>query len=1454
MIDKHTPLKFVADKDQRLVGDGEMIVAQNVTITERGTGSGSILKTSKGFSGIVKDTGVDDLESEVVVIGQVTDEQRGFVYFFATHNSDSNHTEDMIVQYSHSSGKYKIVFKNTWLNFEKTYFVKANVVSKAFQQDGALQSVIYFTDNVNPPRKINVDRALAGDFDGYSSTQLDHALSVIKGAPITAPSFDFQTNTNYSINNFERVTMQFSIQYIYDDGEISAIGPYSKLAFPDHIAASGLEGDESGQLYFTDNECVIDTNWRLDAEDIENYVKDVSKIRLLGTKDNGVTAFIIDEFNPNENLVRQVMGSSTTVYTANSGLYRFLNEGVYQPLSSAELTKLYDNVPLKAEGQAVVENRLMYSNYEEGRPNTETRVSLTTRYSDEVSGGSVLIALDDSDLISQNLTARSGDSQNFYWEWEFLDTDAFSADTDTVPGGTLFSTSVELEPRAAVRKVGATGYVAGAYILTGSMTHDGYTYNIGIGRSNDTSNNSALDVPLPVTGEPPVFSTSLSSPEDQTLSSFTNLFLEEVEEFFNGYTIERTFQYNAGNTKAEVYYAPPTATAFSQGDNVNLNGGTYTIQWKFDVTHPTTTSVRVRPYIGNVTQNNLSVGGSQDGETYTGNFGLDSDTLTLSTQLLNDAVTGGLRVIGDESKSMRTFASKSTFKAGCSHDLGIVYYDEFNRSGFVNRLGSFYVKHPAERNAGDRGAASVYINWDTNYDAPDWAKRYQIVYGGMSSYESFTQYTTGRAFVPRKANYTVNNTRKQIYVKLDTLVNYRNEKSAVIDYSFTEGDKLRIVKWSSTGGSSPSDFTYPLANDNKTLVEFNVVGVTELGDANNPIAPSGTPGVQHKGRFIILEAPQVAAGIQSQSASVQELKYLGFDWFSVARAADNTIVYPDGSTPSAPNWGKLTMVEILTPKRTEDKVWYEIGESHKVGTRRNAVYDTLHGPNITVDQGDCYLRTTAANTPVYDSGWSLDANPDDYEYKNVEIESQYVSDFFQSNRWSRGRSHTTFEGAATVNRYNGITYSDPYADDTAVLRLSSFNPVTINFFDLPSENGRCAYIEKLNDKLVAIQENKVSLVGVNKGVIQTGTQSGLVALSTEVLQNIIPYAGDHGTQNPESVLIRNGVVYFADSQRYAIVRLSERSYDVISDIDIKSEIEDAFDLWIPNDNGKHRIVCGYDPSDDIFYFTLLTQTNPTTFSRTYGFDEKGKFWQGKYTFFPDVYAAIKDYMLICDHDPQTDASDLFIFKMSEDANSNAFPPNIASPNQSRVTVVSNVDPSAVKAYESISLEADNEWFVSLKTSSGQETGNLSFSEREDAFYAFVTGDITAKSRGQYIPVGKIASIDGSVLTMENSLRGIHIPKGYRVAKALPDADQFLPYTQTVTSVDRPNKQITISSTNLLSAGDALFVFADKSINGDQIRGHYCEINCIKTPSGTAREELYAINAKFVESKANHRKG
>lgn len=1489
MIDKNRPLKLVSDKDERLVKNGEMVDATNVTISHRGAGTESVLKTVRGFSGVLFDIANGEtsaVDADVTVIGKVEDPQLGYIYLFVATTADGVHTHDMIVRVDannydpqdvSTNPVYLTVFRNDWLNFDQDSFVSADVINKAFQQDGVVQSILYFTDNNNPPRKINVDRAIAGDYDDYNDTQLDYALNTIKAAPIKSPTFSFETNTDVPINNFERSTFQFAVQYIYKDGELSAIGPYSKLAFPDHIAASGLEGDASGQLYFTDNECIIDTGWRSNSGINTDYIKDVSKIRLLGTRDNGATLFIIDEFDANSNKTREIFGSSTTVYTAASGEYRFYNDGVYQAVSDSQINKLYDNVPLKAEGQTIAGDRLMYSNYEEGRPNTETVVNLTARYADEVSGGSVLIPDSDTDLIFEAATARTNGADAFFWEWDFLDVSAFTNANDTVPGGTLFRTSVLLKPKASVAKgsVPVGGFDSDNYLLIGSATDSqNYTYNIGVGHFSDTDTH--IDITAPGnTGtsiDAPTFSTSISSPEDETLSGFVDLFYQQVDEYFDQYELEYDIDLDGSEFDAEIYYAPPGAS-LTTGTKIHCDGKIRVV-WKFKVTHPDATTVKVYPYVKKISQPTFgsltalqSMGGSA-GVT-SGNFQQDEAFWTESTaftdQYLSNNITGGINVIGPTSQTMQTFAAKQTFKAGCTHDLGIVYYDKYNRSGFVNKIGSFYAKHPGERSS-NRGVCSVEIDWNASYEPPDWAERYQIVYGGMSTYESFTQYSVGRAYPARKTEYpyTVNQAKKQIYVKLAPLNNYKNDKSAVsVDYSYTEGDKLRVVKYSINGGVDPaSDLSWPLANDSKTIIEFNVVGVVTLGTENNPISNTTVADVERTGDFLILEAPQVAAGIESQTSGT-ELKYPGWDWFSVAYNADNTVRYPDASVPStSPLWGHVSIVEILTPRTSERRLWYEIGEGGRVGSYKGS-YDTDHGPNITVSDGDCYLRTTSVNTPEYSGGaFQVDDNPELYVYRNVEVESQYVSDFFQSKRWSRGRAHTTFERAATINRYNSITYSGAYSDDTSVLTLSSFNPSLGNFFDLPSENGRCSFIGRLGDNLLTIQENKCSLVAINKDVIQTGTQSGLVSLSTNVLNNLTQYSGSYGTENPESVLVRDSTCYFADLSQSAVVKVGQ-SMEVLSEKDIKSSMDFDFNS-LRSKSGAKKVYCGYDPEDSVLYVTMRT---PTETIRTYGYNESIGAWQSKYTFYPKMYASLKNTFFMCQYDTSDTNFNYFVHYQSSIAGSNKFPGS-ADRAESSFSIICNDLPSSVKAYKSISIEGDSAWTASLRSSSGQVVLNSSmpdsaFSEKEDAFYIQIPRSQSASSTNQYIPVGTSGSAFGARITMASNLKGKHVPIGYQLYKG--SAAGFIKITRNVggedldsrlTSIDRSTNELVFDNRPDLAGisttgGDTIFLAAENNLTGDQIRGHYLRVDLQKTPTGNSVEEVYSVNAMYEESKANH---
>ena len=1411
MIDKNIPLKFVSDKDERLLKSGDMTDAQNITITERGAGSGSIVKTFKGFQVIAPASGQPDLETNVKVIGQVEDPERNFIYFFVA-TTGSGHVGDMIVRYSGSAGKYKIVFQNTWLNFDADGFVKADVVSKSFERDGVVKTIVYFTDNNNPPRKINIDRALDGDYDDLTNSELDIALSAMRAAPTAPPTFKFETDSSVTENNFEQNVMQFATQIIYKDGEESALSPYSKLAVSQAGAFGGLETTSYNVARYTENVCKISHNIPLDYPDVK-------RVRILARKSNSGGFFVVDEFDPNTNVRRDLYSNNVKVYDKTNGQYTFFNNVLGRTISDTVAQKLYDNVPLKAEGQSIVGSRLMFSNYVEGRGNNPLNPSLYSivpKYSDLDGGTSNFISSgDDNGIfataspINVTVSLEGGASGNI------TGTTAFDA-------GTLVTIEFNFNPEFTITDSGdVISFLADEEDLNNPQAGGSGTFtSTTLDLTDITTNDKSVSVSY-VT--PETFNTD-------ELADYIQSQLQFIEGVFLDYTVDG--QAITSTTLTDTTMDCTARVFFEFGETVSATNDVIVFE----------------PRITRIALLNVSLA-SQGSISFTPGSTLDVYENSGNNQ---NEVTFSDIVYTLSSKSIGIASNGSipTFKSGAGHSFGIVYYDKWGRSGFVNELGEVYVDSPPERSSGRGSVAMKFDLSDTGLNPPDWAESYQIVYSG-STVSNVVQYTVGGAY-PRRlttstgSNYDIDTSVHNIYVSLKTLDHYRRDKDVLRDYSFTKGDKLRII--SHKNSDDTSIVGDPLSSTSN-LMEFDIVGVeTFEGLDGAPIRKSNTAASEsdtnpHEGTFLVLTAPAVEASSGTQGGVE---KYVGFDWYQITGTDYNST-----DTVSLANyWNREVLVEIITPKQsTAEKVYYEIGERRSALPSRDPALGD-HGPAFTIVSGDVHYRPISSKVPTYNtsgSTWRDNANenPETWDYVAKYVEDPSTSDLFESKAWDRGRSHAVFQDAAEVNRYNGITYSEAYADDTATLTLSSFTPSLANFFDLPSENGACTYIAKLNDKLIGIQENKASIIGVNKGVIETGSQSGLISLSTQVLQNILPFGVDYGTQNPESVLIKSGVVYFADKSRQAIIRLSERSYDVISDIDIKSFVDSEFSSW--DSGGSNKLFSGYDPDDDIYYLTFAPGGSYT--GMTLGFDEKGDFWQGKYTFYPDMYSRLKDKMIVCKYVSVDGITDSLLHKTNE--TSNSFP-GAASRAESKVTVVSNTMPSVVKSYESISIEADSKWNVDLETSSGQTTASLDFVEKEDAFYALVTGDTSSNSQRHFLPVGTVESVGADTITMKSSLRGLHIPLGYRLA-VNDGSSSYVQTVYTVIAVDRDVNTITASADfgGAFEAGDRLFVFSEKSVNGDQIRGHYCKINCSITPSATNREELYAINAKFSESRANH---
>ena len=316
------------------------------------------------------------------------------VFTFFLWNLAGNHG---IYQYKHTTNTYFKVYENSILNFNYLDFVKADVVINQFGEH-----LLYFTDNRNEPRKINATRALEGGYSPSIQTaaSAELYLTVCKQPPQVPITFEFQTVDDIP-NNLKKDLFQFTYQYVYDDGEVSALSMYSQIAASNtHMAFT------AGAQEFLEG---FDNQLELTVTMSDGPVR---KIRIFARRNNEGAFFRIGEIDN--------FGPGTQQFL-------FRNDGVYTFAPDQEVNKLYDSVPRKAFTQAISNNRIFYGNYLEGFDNITTDTfSYPVFFPENAAGG--LVNIDIGNGLA-NLTNDDGDFSN-----------------NIIPTDTIVINGVELDP------------------------------------------------------------------------------------------------------------------------------------------------------------------------------------------------------------------------------------------------------------------------------------------------------------------------------------------------------------------------------------------------------------------------------------------------------------------------------------------------------------------------------------------------------------------------------------------------------------------------------------------------------------------------------------------------------------------------------------------------------------------------------------------------------------------------------------------------------------------------------------------------------------------------------------------------------------------------------------------------------------------------------------------------
>jgi len=323
------------DLDPHFLPDGAYRDALNIIV---GDSDGAFVEEDGSRNGVAQNylgniLKGEDLElTNATCIGSLAVEANNSIYWLVASD-----TLDAVYEYNEALDITTPVLRATkltpttpsLLGFDKAFFVTGI---------NYINGLLFWTDNLNPPRRINVDRAKNYAVDGF--TEAD--INVILAPPLSAPTINLYSQGE--ANNLENKFLYFSYRYKYLDNEYSALSPFSPVAFFPKEYAYDYGVSENISMVNNFNTADITFN---------SGSKNVKEVQLVFRDTQSTNTYIID------NLVKELNDyEDDTDYS-----FTFKNNKVFALLPIEQVNRLFDNVPIRAKSQELIGSRLVYGNY-----------------------------------------------------------------------------------------------------------------------------------------------------------------------------------------------------------------------------------------------------------------------------------------------------------------------------------------------------------------------------------------------------------------------------------------------------------------------------------------------------------------------------------------------------------------------------------------------------------------------------------------------------------------------------------------------------------------------------------------------------------------------------------------------------------------------------------------------------------------------------------------------------------------------------------------------------------------------------------------------------------------------------------------------------------------------------------------------------------------------------------
>lgn len=643
--------------DERILPPGEYVDALNARL---GSTEDSEIGSVENTKGNTKLTNITNqgvaLSSNAVCIGSYADESDETIYWFVTDPS----VVDLIISFNvKTSVTIYHVISTTVLNFNPSNLITGVELIDRF---------LIFTDNLNPPRKINVDRSYAFPVGGVDQIT-EEEINLIVKPPISPPTFTLSSADGDDQSFFTDKFISFAYRFKYEDGEYSALSPFSLPAF-----APITTGPVQVDFNSVKNESMVN---EFNAATVffstgSNLVKE---IEICYKESSSTVIKVIDKYNKSD--LGWADNSTQSIF--------FRNKEVFRVLSANESLRLYDNVPLKAKALTSSGNRLMLGNYVDGydmksADGNDVKLNYVTSLVNPTENSTVIpgqFVSSDYQVLNGSATPSTVSVENSKAVFDFGLTQFTQ--------GSIISFSASLKSFAS----GGNFYNQNTTVLNLSRATGGATFNI---TASVQLNNSYSDVASFVGGSEfkRLIGTGLATatPDYQPFANAVNGVT--ATDILNNSVIQTPATNSVGGANVTaVNSAVPNAAAADSTPSPTYPTGQTGFLESFNITNPTTINIQSLMMV-------YKVGSTKSFE------GLEFLSAAFNVE------TG---------KSLESLHSNRDY------DLAMVYMDEYARSSTALVSLDSSINIPA-KNSIDFNKAQVNI--PTTQKAPSWAKYYKF--------------------------------------------------------------------------------------------------------------------------------------------------------------------------------------------------------------------------------------------------------------------------------------------------------------------------------------------------------------------------------------------------------------------------------------------------------------------------------------------------------------------------------------------------------------------------------------------------------------------------------------------------------------------------------------------------------------------------------------------------------